>query len=67
MQGGDGARAERRDFDVRTPILSQAQDLFDATQVGHYAESRLAILAEGLDDAVVAVAVGLVGLEGRHN
>jgi hypothetical protein len=34
--------------------------------VSDHAESRFAIPAEGLDDAVVAVAVRLVGLKGSH-
>ena len=31
-----------------------------------HAESRFTVLAEGFDDAVVAVTVGVVGLERRH-
>jgi hypothetical protein len=34
--------------------------------VGDHTESRFTVLAEGFDDAVVAVTVGLVGLERRH-
>jgi hypothetical protein len=34
--------------------------------VGDHAEPGFTVLAEGFDDAVVAVAVRLVGLEGCH-
>ena len=66
MQGSDGARGDRGDFDVGSLILSQTQDIFDAAEVSDHAESRFTVLAEGFDDAVVAVAVGLIGLKRRH-
>src|ERR1035437_6929983 len=79
MQGRDGAGGDRGDFDVRSLILSQTQDVFDAAEGSGHAESRFTVsaesddaespftvLAEGFDDAVVAVAVGLIGLERCH-
>jgi hypothetical protein len=66
MHRRDGARGDRRDFDVGSLIPSQTQDVFDAAEVGDNAESGLAVLSEGFDDAVVSVAVGIIGLERRH-
>jgi hypothetical protein len=66
MQRRDGAGGDRGDFDIGSLIPSQTQDVFDAAEMSDHAESRLTILAEGFDDAVVAVPVGIVGLERRH-
>src|ERR1017187_1076499 len=66
MQGRDGAGGDRGDFDVRSLIPSQTQDVFDAAEMSDHAESRFTVLAEGFDDAVVAVTVGVVGLERCH-
>src|ERR1017187_3785843 len=66
MQGRDGAGGDRGDFDARWFILSQTKDVFAPAEVSDHAESRFTVLAEGFDDAVVAVAVGLIGLERCH-
>src|ERR1039457_3206955 len=66
MQGRDGAGGDRGDLDVRSLILSQTQDVFDAAEVSDHAESRFTVLEEGFDDARVAVAVGLIGFERCH-
>src|ERR1035441_3714779 len=66
MKCGDGTGGERGDLDVCALVSGQTQDVFDAAEVSDHAESRFTVLAEGLDDAVVAVTVGVVGLERSH-
>ena len=66
MQRGDAAGSDRGDFDIASFIPSQTQDIFDAAEMSDHAESRLTVLTEGFDDAVVAVPVGIVGLELSH-
>jgi len=44
----------------------EIEDVLDAAQVSQDAEVRLAFFTEGLDDAIVAQSVRLVGLESCH-
>ena len=65
VEGGDGAGTEIREGQGDgVPVLVQLQDVIDAPEVSEDADGRFTVLAKGLDDAEVANAVGLVGLQG---
>ena len=66
QQGRDGACCDRTDSDLGTLVLQSAKEIFNPPEVGEHADTRLAILAEGFDDAVITAAVGVEGLERGH-
>ena len=47
-------------------MLVKAKDVLDAAQMSQDPEARFALLAEGLDDTVVAPPMGLEGLQRRN-
>jgi hypothetical protein len=66
MQRRDGTGGDRGHSHVGALIASQTQDVFDAAKVSDHAEAWFTVLAKGLDDAVIAMPVGVVGLKRRH-
>jgi hypothetical protein len=44
-------------------VLMSVQDVVDASKMGEHANGRLAVVAEGFDDAIVPNAVRGAGLE----
>jgi len=64
VESGDGSGTDGRDRQSGALLLMQTQNIFDAAEVSQHANARPAVLAEGFDDAVIAAAVRLIGLEG---
>ena len=48
-------------------LLDEAKEIVDAPEVMQDSDLGLAVFAEGLDDAEVGAAVGLIALKGGHN
>jgi len=66
VKSGDGTnadRGERKGYGVL--ILMEFEDIVDAAEMGESPDGRLAVVAKRFDDAIVADAVGLVGLAGK--
>ena len=61
--GPNADRGERKGDDV--VVLMEFEDLVDAAKMGENPDGRLAVVAKRFDDAIVADAVGLVGLAGK--
>ena len=67
VEGGDGSGADGGELKGdRMLLLVKLKDIVDAPEMGEDAEGGFAVLAKGLDDAVVVDAVGLIGLKRRH-
>ena len=64
VQGGDGSGADGGELKGdRMLLLVELRDIVDAAEMGEDAEGGFAVLAKGLDDAVVVDAVGLISLK----
>ena len=67
VESGDGPGADRGEVKGdRVLFLVKFEDIVDAAEMGEDADGGFAVITVGLDDAVVADAVGLIGLERRH-
>ena len=62
VDGADGGELKGD----RMLLLMELEDIVEASEMGEDAETGFAVLAKGLDDAVVADAEGRVGLQGSH-
>ena len=67
VESRDGPNADRGESKGDgVLILVEFEDVVDAAKMGENADGRFAVVAKGFDDAIVANAVGLVGLQGSH-
>jgi hypothetical protein len=65
-QGGHRAGTDGSDLERGALTLDQTQHVLGSPQMNQYAQAWLAVLAKGLDDAVIASSVRLISLEGSH-